>query len=64
MVSIGSVNWTSNGSFLHLHRSQYDPSKNQYTTGRIEEFNRTDLKIDWQLMLVLVLKVIDFVKNK
>lgn len=46
LVSIGSVNWTSNGNFLHLHRSQYDPSKNQYTPGRIEEFNRTDLKID------------------
>lgn len=46
LVSIGSVNWTSNGSFLHIHRSQYDPSKNQYTAGRIEEFNRTDSRID------------------
>jgi hypothetical protein len=46
LVSIGSVNWSSNGKFLHIHRSQYDPSKNQYTSGRIEYFNRTDLRID------------------
>lgn len=46
LFSIGSLNWTSKGNFLHIHRSQYNPSKNQYTTGRIEEFNRTDLRID------------------
>lgn len=46
LVSIGSVNWTSNGNFLHINRSQYDPSKNKYNAGRLEEFRRTDSRID------------------
>ena len=46
LISIGSINWTANGKFLHINRSQYDPSKNQYNAGRLEEFRRTDLRID------------------
>ena len=46
LISIGSVNWTANGKFLHINRSQYDPSKNQYNAGRLEEFQRTDSSID------------------
>lgn len=46
LISIGSVNWTSNGNFLHIHLSQFDFNKNEYTLGRIEKFNRTDSRIE------------------
>lgn len=46
LISMSSINWSSNGSFLNIHRSQYNPGENTYSKGKIEEFRHTDIRID------------------
>ncbi len=45
IVSLGSIDWTSKENFLHIHRSQFNRVKNQYSPGRIERFSRTKERI-------------------
>lgn len=45
LISMSSINWSSNGSFVNRHRSSFNPQKNQYYGGKKEEFKRTDLRI-------------------
>ncbi len=45
IVSVGSIDWTSKENFLHIHRSQFNRVKNQYSPGRIERFSRTKNRI-------------------
>lgn len=46
LLSVSSVNWSSKGGFLNIHRSQYNKNKNQYSTGKIEKFEPTKLRIN------------------
>lgn len=45
LIYMSSINWSSNGSFLNIHRSQYNPGKETYSKGKKEEFRRTKVKI-------------------
>jgi len=46
IISVGSIDWTSNKkNFFHIHRSQFNRVKNQYSPGRIERFSRTKNRI-------------------
>ena len=46
LVSFSSINWNDDGNFLNINRSTYDRDKNEYSPGRIEKFERSDLIID------------------
>ncbi len=46
LLSVSSVNWSSKGGFFNIHRSQYNKNKNQYSTGKIEKFEPTKLRIN------------------
>lgn len=38
VISVSSIYWRSDGSFLHVNRNEYDKSNNQSTLGKIEIF--------------------------
>ena len=46
LVSFSSINWNDDGNFLNINRSTYDRDKNEYSPGRIEKFERSDLIIE------------------
>lgn len=45
-ISVGSVNWSADGEFLYITRSNRDANTNTLSGGKVEKFQRSDLVVD------------------